>query len=1375
MTFRSASPFDARTTMLAVVPEDRRRVDGAAAFQRPLFRSGQTLTKDLLTLDADNAEARLGRLGWFLADGVIDGFRITLKDQDSAKGQFTFGPGSAMGANGQDLSMSRGQTLDLAKLPRRQSDGTPDGDLRGVCVIMLTPVEGYEARPEQMLGDAAGFAWDQQRDASAAPYVDARIVDGFEMSVVRIQSTFGLVEAANGINRAARILIDAREGNHAFADILRRNIAVAMMGVDVDGAIQWVARHGAAERGGGLARRTTHARLGIGKTPRQFRAGVDSLMEQMVNWQSENPGIPFPANKLQTLPAAGIVPAKGGEFPAIFPDTYDHVVAPLPQSEIATVLRRAEALAPYDLDDSRDEVTWHLPVPDALYDPLLLVVPTLPPIFNEAVTFFQGKVAAERARREALRAQVQRVQARIDTDNVIDFGSDDDALDGESGFPLVEAIDVPRYDLKSDDLFDTWGATLTDDLVTAAQRAQLPPDLSGIRRGVVPFQAALVDSLKPANDFVDFGFTRVQADIYRLRQSMLENEESTKLATFPILAGIAKGSNALANSRSLRDYFLASTSARAQLSLNLVDGSPDSTARSFAAGGLNAGPVADFASARAGAASRTDRLFGTDFASSPAGFGVETASPQGFGVAESGGGAGAGLMQSASFGAMAAAASIPLGGGAVVGVTQSSYAGASVVVTGAKATTPGYFSTQFLADAYQEDNVYGKVFEDSRKISTEEYALQTLSDKQAGIKYANALPGSFEDLRTITIADRLASSTALAARTSALRIKADAFSQIQSLAISLVNLRAPVISLDAQIVVVSEAQLTPLKTEIAATQVLLDALDKGITEVKAGGTETLYLIDFKVVFEAVGGTADTSAFSKFLDSAVLEQTPLGIKELAIYTLRGALDPKPSDLSDESVYMASAVSILESVVAAYRATEGRVAAIQGLVENTRILLEALREIEAAWKRDLGVVERDLAEARHDLRVALALRAEEVERVEALALHRRKVIENHVSIAVYARPRRLRPHSAGLTSTHLVPGVYDDPLPAVLRSTAELPPELQKMMQVLADVPVGWFASLKRFKPFLAKPLILDQAFHHAANAASVTLNIQQTQVLTSYVATSAAQSVAARPQAGRRTGLVRTLAQMDRFYGGLQNRMHNDRRQINLAQLKSMTWVEKERTALSRLSLSNLSGTGQNTALTKATVILLEQIESVVGALLATLRQAPAAVRLLWAEKLSGFDGTVRIKDATRLPGWSALSVDMRRDILRYVDWLNRQMSGSISEAQTLMADIIQVAVLVSAFSDVSEIVSARLSTAQDVAGGDIVDVEIDRGSPAIGSRVDFGLGKLEKPIWGRISDLKDGRAKVQVDARFKERISLPRTTSVFFSALAVRQDTRYVR
>ncbi len=1374
MTFRSASPFDARTTMLAVVPEDRRRVDGAVAFQRPLFRSGQTLTKDLLTLDADNAEARLGRLGWFLADGVVDGFRITLKDQDIAKGQFTFDSGSAMGANGQDLSMSRGQAFDLATLPRTQSDGTPDGDLRGVCVIMLTPVEGYEARPEQMLGDAAGFAWDQQRDASAAPYVDARIVDGFEMSVVRIQSTFGLVDAADGINRAARIVIDAREGDHALADILRQNIAVAMMGVDTEGAIQWVARHGAAERGGGLARRNAYPRLGVGKTPRQFRSGVDSLMEQMVDWQSERPGVPFPANKLKTLPAGGIVPAQGGEFPAIFPETYDHVVAPLPQSEIATVLRRAEALAPYDLDESRDEVTWHLPVPDALYDPLLLEVPTLPALFNEAVTFFQGKVATERARREALRAQVQRVQARIDTDNVIDFGSDDDALDGESGFPLVETIDVPRYDLKSDDLFDTWETTLTDDLVTDAQRAQLLPDLSGIRRGVVPFQAAMVDSLKPANDFVDFGFTRVQADIYRLRQSMLENEESTKLATFPILAGIAKGSNALANSRSLRDYFQATTTAHSQLSLNLVDDSAGGTPRRSAVSGLTAGP-----------ATRTDRLFGSDFAARSALFGVESSSPQSFGsqgsdssglgIAVSGGGVDAGLRQSASFGAIAAAASIPLGGGAVVGVTQSTYKGASVVVTGAKATTPGYFSTQFLADAYQEDNVYGKVFEDSRKTSTEEYALQTLSDKQAGIKYANALPGSFEDLRTITIADRLANPTANAARTSALRIKADAFSQIRSLAISVINLRAPVISLDAQIVVITEGQLSALKTKVAPTQILREALDKGIVEVSDGAADPMFLIDFTVVFEAAEEADQEGIFKSFLDSASLDQTPLGIKELAIYTLRGALDPKPSNLSDESTYMASAISILESVVAAYRATEGRIAAIQGLVESTRILLEALREIEAAWKRELGVVERDLAEARHDLRVALALRAEEIERVDALALHRREVIEKHVKIAVFARPRRLRPHSAGLTSTHLVPGVYDDPLPAVLRSTVELPPELQKMMQVLADVPVGWFASLKRFKPFLAKPMILDQAFHHAANAASVTLNIQQTEVLTSYVATSVAQNAAGRPQAGRRTGLVRTLAQMDRFYGGLQNRMHNDRRQINLARLKSMTWVEKERTALSRLSLSNLSGTGQNKALSKATVVLLEQIESVVGALLATLRRAPAAVRLLWAEKLSGFDGTVRIKDATKLPGWTALNVEMRRDILRYVDWLNRQMAGSISEAQTLMADVIQVVVLVSAYSDVSEIVSARLSTAQDVAGGDIVDVEIDRGSPAIGARVDFGLGKLAKPIWGRISDLKEGRAKVQVDARFKDRISLPRTTSVFFSTLTVRQGTRHVR
>lgn len=1406
MTFLRPGTRDPRSTYLATVPELTRRPDGTHVLQRPHFRVGQSLSAGLLAREAEASEVRQGRLGALLGGGVVEGLQVTRLAQSNPRGRFTIGPGHAIAANGQVISLGRTRELRLPQLARLQSNGNEGGNLRGVCVLLLRPVVARETVPERLLGEVAGFAWDQQRDRAAAPYVDARAVDGAEVLVLRLQSTGGLVAAPEGLNRAAHRIIDARGTDTPLGRILDSHIAVAVLGVTHNnGTISWIARHGAAEDGGGLIRPVLHPRLGTGKAPRQFRAAVGSLMEQMLTWRAANPGQPFPANRLRHLPAAGIVPAPGGTPPAIFPDSYDHVVAPLPESEMSAVLARAEALAPYDLTAGRDEVSWHLAVPDTLYDPELLVVPELPAIFDQAVDTFRRRVGTERRRRDLLRQQVGAVQARIDTAMVTDFGTDDDALDGESGFPVVGDVSVTRHDVKSDGLFTPWLDALPPQLITTSQRNRLIPDQSGARRGLVPFQSALVDALKPANDFIDFGFTRVQADIYRLRQSMLDNEESTKLATFPILAGIAKGSNALATNRSLREYFAATRDqqgaldlrraeeddARAGLTMRrmaltadrdtvgLVDAASDGAGGgtgpglSPGPGLLSAGRARALAFAAEGAGPGIRRL---DMGG--AGDGLEMRAPSttttggagALGVLDSGLGAPVGGLLTGT--AMSRGTALPFGT-AVAGEPMAFGFAATPRKdggTGGGTMATLALGTGYLSESYKEDNVYARLFEAGRETATEEYALRTLSDKQAGIKYADALPGSYEDLRTVTIADRLLKPTTQAARSSALKVKADAISQIIGQQISLRDLRAPLISLQSQVVVAPKDQFEDLLGDAGLSTDQQQALEKGMTEVDADISSEAVLVDFGVVAEALGTETMPPLFEKFREVMVQAQTPLGIKELAILTLQGALDPLPTGLSDESTYLTSAVSILESTVAAYRATEARVAAIQGLVEKTRLLIEQLREIEAAWRRELSLVERDLAEARHDLRLAMALRAEEQARVDALAAHRAGVLANHVRVAVFARPRRLRPHGAGLASARVLPGVYDDPLPDVLRSRAALPPELEQMMDVLGEVPLKWFAAHRRLRPFLKRPRLLDQVFHRSvqdarvklASRRSVAVNVQAMQV----------QSLqgAARAHGGRRAALEQTLGQMQGFYDQLQARVWTERQTIDLTQLAAAPWTEKERVALDRMSLRDLIGVSRDARMAKLALEQSERIARVVSALLATFRMAPPAVRLLWGEALSAFDGSYRVLDATRLPGWSALEIGLRRDILRYVDWLNRQMTPGLKEASALMSDIIRVALLMASHSDVEEIVQARVTRTRDVIGGDEIEIDVSKGTPAIGGRVEFGGGRLAGPVRGKVVDLKGQRARVMMDAGLRERVTLTRSTQVFFVPMTLGRD-----
>jgi hypothetical protein len=84
--------------------------------------------------------------------------------------------------------------------------------------------------------------------------------------------------------------------------------------------------------------------------------------------------------------------------------------------------------------------------------------------------------------------------------------------------------------------------------------------------GLEPFIDYLQDKVNKANDKVDFGFVRMQTDIYRLRQFMLGNEEATKLATSPALASIARGQTAVATREDIaRVASILSSQAKAKL------------------------------------------------------------------------------------------------------------------------------------------------------------------------------------------------------------------------------------------------------------------------------------------------------------------------------------------------------------------------------------------------------------------------------------------------------------------------------------------------------------------------------------------------------------------------------------------------------------------------------------------------------------------------------------------------------------------------------------------------------------------------------------------------------------------------------------------
>ncbi len=148
----------------------------------------------------------------------------------------------------------------------------------------------------------------------------------------------------------------------------------------------------------------------------------------------------------------------------------------------------------------------------------------------------------------------------------------------DSGVPVLEAGE-PQYLLSAmqnlETFFDSRTYKAADDSIKRIWSTEEIEKFGNIAsEGVEGFIEYLQSKVNKANDKVDFGFVRLQTDIYRLRQFMLGNEEATKLATSPILATIARGQTAVATKEDISKV-VASLSSQAQVSFSSVNGSTD--------------------------------------------------------------------------------------------------------------------------------------------------------------------------------------------------------------------------------------------------------------------------------------------------------------------------------------------------------------------------------------------------------------------------------------------------------------------------------------------------------------------------------------------------------------------------------------------------------------------------------------------------------------------------------------------------------------------------------------------------------------------------------------------------------------------------------
>lgn len=594
-------------SLIAIEPELLQQVDAGWLHRLSLF-NGRTLTATALSNEQAYRAGRLAILGQCVTHGVVKGLELSanLTLSDPAL-QVTSGYG--ISASGEDITLLRTLSTTLGALlvidPQTgSSQGKfPDfianpANISEAGVLLLQPISATVPGASVDTGTAPlivsgnlGASCDQ--DPLEYAFEDWQIVDGARLVMVAwpaIPTTLSLPPASPAVNFRNRLAYTVFNAEMALApddrlpwDLL--GLPVGLIGFDSAWKAQFVDRW-SVTRNGGLSRtryvlpaQPSGPGTPLLVQPALAQARVAQLAEQV----SESPGLATLAPSFALLPPCGMLPAAAMDFvhkvALWFPANWNITAGPVHQEEIETALLSSMTAQPLDVAQN-ETVEVLVPLPDALYDPDILVTETVSPEFQQAVDSATAELAGALQHRKTVQQEANALSLVI-TGSVqsplydLDAGLNANELALRDNQVYVPATDEtfateakagsspPQYSsIDYDQLIATAGAapyTIFNDGNGNPLATPLPlfsaADLNDISiNGLQHFIDRIHAKVARANDLLDLAFLTTQSDIYRFRQYVLGAAGATALAVSPIAAEIATGESAASTADNLRNY-----------------------------------------------------------------------------------------------------------------------------------------------------------------------------------------------------------------------------------------------------------------------------------------------------------------------------------------------------------------------------------------------------------------------------------------------------------------------------------------------------------------------------------------------------------------------------------------------------------------------------------------------------------------------------------------------------------------------------------------------------------------------------------------------------------------------------------------------------
>ena len=1300
-------PSDPVAGERAVAVHPRPAADLGGWARRLRFWPGRTLTADALALESRHRAAHLALAATSYLPGVVSGLALAARETRTRSGTpaapasdwwLHVTPGLGLVEGGDDVVLARPLDVSLDDLPvvgdPTLIDGAAPTRARGLGIVVLQPVEFLV---EGQRADASLACSDPNDDA----YADRRTVEGCRVAWVPWPTRW-LRPPTRG-QRFRNVLaqrVFAAEADGQVPPWQRFGVPLAVLDVTAVGNVLFVDRHLVQRAGGGD--RPSPLLPGHGH-PALWQARVRQFADHLADLAAANLSPQDAEARFAFLPPFAAIPRGLVDFGTasirsdFLPPTLRTQAVPVPLEQLELLLESVAGMAPIDLDNG-DDVTVYVPVPQRLYDPRLLHTDSIDPAFLAAVAATGIRVAEWKRRRSLLLPQAYHIRTALDRTTWTAPGTDDPgAVPGEPADASTvtpaetdHALPVRTRLTTLDTALRALGTFLHAEIserlpLTAWTAAPATPEpaataLAGLRLWIT----ALEGRIRSANDQVNYGFLRAQSDIYRVRQLMLGNVEATRLAVSPALASIAKGDSASATAMQLGTYFKAVTAPVQQMqTFALKIGTPT--------GGGDAQPAV-------------------------------------------GGNAGSNRLAGSSARDQDPPRALNLGGGQAL---------MNFALPGLQFTTPTATVVGML-NAFATGGVgTGAVVGD--------------------ITGQRPLTGKLPALRTTTVVERLKDPPAPDAKNAAVASRLAVIADLVKLhpGVRLDGVRVPLAG--QHVAVLPPSWVTAIADQLPKQRNDLTAIITNRQgQLAGGGLEPAQRATIQGELDAaierrgahdrvqtllsnrlVRSTAVTPArFAlHFTRAAVAERRDIGMVQ-ADWTMsqqgaidlldpdlmrelgEGLFDPDPDD-GDEGEYYSAAVTAQELAISALRAVEARIDIYERALDLIRIAANDIAQSAAGYDARVQTVATELAEARHDFAVAVALRDEEQARITAVNARRRTTLDRHVPQLVVARTRSV----AAVDDLAAAPcdRVWSDPLPeAFAAAGTDLPDEIEDAVGNWRRAPLAWLPRLRDLADRLGRPETLRHVVMEAKLRAQVRV---QSAPVAPLFAGPVTQQVLLRVQSG---------------WQQLIHRRYQATAELDLDLVAKRPWSDALRTAREHLSLDDLCAAGRGTPdLAKAAGAELARVTGVAATLHRYVGQVPVAVRLAWAEAVSVFDRVIDLRELSRLPGFAGLNAELRRDLQRLATWIFTEVDRERPEAVQLATDLVRVAILLACHAPVGALLTARFPRPAVARIGDLVPITIDVGRARIGQalRLVDGVNTIGRAV---VADLGERSANIRL-------------------------------